>query len=105
MPIVRNYSEVEARSYEAVPGVRLRFMLSEKDGVLNFSMRLFELPPGFEAPRHTHPWEHQFHILAGTGILKHFGASTPLREGDTVLAAPGEEIQVVNNSDGILHYL
>lgn len=50
----------------AVPGVRIRWLVSAKDGAPTYAMRLFELEPGAPIPEHAHPWEHEIYVLDGS---------------------------------------
>ncbi len=47
-------------------GVRIRWLVSEKDGAPTFAMRVFELEPGAVIPEHRHPWEHEIYVLNGS---------------------------------------
>lgn len=59
-------ADVEAsRVEEDAEKAWIRWLISEKDGAPNFSMRLFELEPGGRTPLHSHPWEHEVFIIDG----------------------------------------
>ena len=103
--IVKNYRQVTPESYEEAPGVTVRWMISEKDGAPNFALRVFEVEPGAASPFHTHAWEHEVFILAGTGRIKAVGGDTSFREGDAVFVAPEEKHQFVNGGDTTLRFI
>ena len=50
-------------------GIRFYPMITEKDGAPNFAMRLFEIRPSGHTPKHTHGWEHEVVITAGSGFV------------------------------------
>lgn len=102
---VRNYREVEAEPAEGVPGITVRWVISEKEGAPNFAMRVFEVEPGAATPFHTHAWEHEVFVLAGTGLAKSEKGEEPLREGDTIFIPPDEKHQLVNNGDSVLRFI
>lgn len=103
--IVKNYRQVEPEDFEDVPGVTVRWMITDKDGAPNFALRVFEVEPGAASPFHTHPWEHEAFILAGKGHLRAVDGETPFREGDAVFVAPGEKHQFVNDGDTVLRFI
>jgi len=102
---VRNYREVEAEPAEGMPGVTVRWVISEKEGAPNFAMRIFEVEPGAETPFHVHPWEHEVFILAGTGLARSEEGEVPIQEGDTVFIPPNERHQFINNGDAVLRFI
>lgn len=102
---VRNYREVEAEPAEGMPGVTVRWVISEKEGAPNFAMRIFEVEAGAASPFHTHPWEHESFILAGEGHLRGKEGEIPFREGDVIFIPPDEKHQFVNDGDSILRFI
>lgn len=50
-------------------GVRIRWLISEKDGAPTYAMRLFEVDPGAVIPEHRHPWEHEIYVLSGSMVV------------------------------------
>lgn len=60
-------SEIEASKVEQEGAEKawIKWLISEKDGAPNFSMRLFEIESGGRTPLHSHPWEHEVFILEG----------------------------------------
>ncbi|MEA3459680.1 MAG: cupin domain-containing protein [Chloroflexota bacterium] len=102
---VRNYREVEVETIESLPGVTIRWVISEKEGAPHFAMRVFEVEPGAACPFHTHPWEHEVFILDGKGLAKGESSEVPLRERDVIFIPPDEKHQLVNDGDTILRFI
>ncbi|MGH7256582.1 MAG: cupin domain-containing protein, partial [Nitrospirales bacterium] len=71
-------------------GVRLREMITARDGAPNFSLRVFDLEAGASTPFHAHPWEHEVFILTGTGTVRTEGRKTSFRAGACLYLAPQE---------------
>jgi quercetin dioxygenase-like cupin family protein len=86
-------------------GLTVRWVISEKDGAPNFSMRVFEVAPGGYSPYHSHPWEHEVFILTGNGVVVQEGDTVPLFRGDVLFIPPGETHQLKNNSDETLEFI
>ena len=103
--IVKDYRQVTPEDFVEAPGVTVRWVISEKDGAPNFAMRVFEVEPGAASPLHTHPWEHEAFILAGTGCVRSKDGETPFQEGDVVFVAPEEKHQFVNDGDSALRFI
>ena len=97
---VTNYEEIYPQVVEQdARNTTIRWLVSEKDGATNFYMRLFEIGPKGSTPHHTHPWEHEFFILEGEGMLVGEDTSSPLKPGDAGFVAP-DEIHHFENSEG-----
>jgi len=64
-----HYTEVPAEDVKEddASGVKIRWLISRRDGAENFAMRCFEIEPGGHTPRHSHDWEHEVFILKGGG--------------------------------------
>jgi len=80
-------------------GVRMRILMSDKDGAPNFVMRVFEIEPGGYTLYHTHPWEHEVYVLEGKGIVRQKGKDHPVEKDSFALVVPDEEHQFVNAGD------
>ncbi|MBI5411268.1 MAG: cupin domain-containing protein [Nitrospirae bacterium] len=90
--IIKHYADVPPSPYAGTPdGVQMREMITGQDGAPNFSLRVFDVQPGAGTPFHTHQWEHEVFILAGTGNVVTEGCETPFRAGDAVYIAPEEK--------------
>ena len=90
---------------EGASGITVRWVISEKDGAENFSMRVFEFEPGGYSPYHKHPWEHEVFILEGSGSLIQGGKETPFSKGDVIFIPPGEEHQLKNPSEERMEFI
>jgi quercetin dioxygenase-like cupin family protein len=73
---------------QGASGLTVRWVISEKDGAPNFSMRVFEVEPGGYSPYHKHPWEHEVFILEGRGSLVQGDEEFPLSRGDVIFIPP-----------------
>jgi len=93
-----HYSEVELEepAEQGVKDVKLRWLISKKDGAENFAMRLFEIQPGGYTPLHQHDWEHEVFVLEGDGITKNKTGEESFRQGDVLFVPPMEWHQFVN---------
>ncbi len=105
--IVRKYSDIEQRDVEmeGAEGVRIRVIISEKDGAPNFIMRRLTIAPGGHTPYHTHSWEHELYVLEGRGEAIQKGTAKELTPGTCVLVVPNEEHNFRNTGDKPLSFL
>lgn len=102
---VRHYADVPAAKVEGVPGVTVRWVISEKDGAPYFAMRVFEVEPGHTTPFHTHWNEHEVFVLSGQGLVRGENDETPLSHGCTVFV-PGDEVhQFINTGQDVLCFI
>ena len=90
---------------EGAEGCTVRWLVSESDGAPNFAMRQFEVAPGGHTPRHSHPYEHEVYVLAGSGVVFEGDVEHPLRAGDVVLVRPDEVHQFCNHGNSPLKFL
>jgi len=90
---------------EGASGITVRWVISEKDGAENFSMRVFEVEPGGCSPCHSHPWEHEVFILEGRGTLVEGGKNVHFSKGDVIFIPPGKEHQLKNSSKEPLAFI
>lgn len=67
-----HYTEVELEepSEKGLKDIRVRRLISKKDGAENFAMRLFEIQPGGYSPLHQQDREHEVFILEGNGVIQ-----------------------------------
>ena len=88
-----HYTKVESEEVAeaGAQGVRVRWLISAEDGAPNFHMRRFELSPGGNTPRHSHPWEHEVYVLEGEGTVLSAERQSPFGPGDAVFIPEGEE--------------
>jgi quercetin dioxygenase-like cupin family protein len=102
-----HYSEVELEepSEQGLKDVKVRWLISKKDGADNFAMRLFEIKPDGFTPLHRHDWEHEVFILEGTGVTKSKKSNNPFKPGDIFFVPSMEWHQFVNTGREILKFL
>ena len=86
-------------------GVSVRWVIAERDGAENFSMRVITVDPGGHTPFHEHPWEHEVFILAGEGKVIQRDSDARCSSGDVVFILPGELHQFANPSDEALEFV
>jgi len=102
-----HYTDVklEEPTEQGVKDVKLRWLISKKDGAENFAMRLFEIKPGGHTPLHQHDWEHEVFILDGNGTAKNKSSEESFKEGDIFFIPSLEWHQFVNTSQYTLKLL
>ena len=89
---VKNYKDIQADAVEeGAKNTTIRWLIAEREGAPNFSMRLFEIGPEGNTPHHEHTWEHEVFILEGEGKLVGDDTSQPLGAGDAVFVPGGEK--------------
>jgi len=98
------YTTVEPTHFnnDVAKGVAGRVVAGKADGANNFCMRIFEIAPGGNTPKHAHPWEHEMFIHSGAGEIYGNGKWNPIGPGNTVFMPPGEEHQVRNTGKELL---
>jgi len=104
---VFNYKEIiaEEANMEGAKGVKVRWLISDKDKAPNFAMRLFEVEPGGHSPLHIHDWEHEVFILEGDGVATDGEKETKIKNGTVLYVAPNEKHQFENTGSGTLKFL
>jgi uncharacterized cupin superfamily protein len=65
-----------------------------------FDVEILRVPPGKSAyPYHSHSAQWEFyHVLSGTGIVRHKDGTSAIIAGDAFLFPPGEPHQLSNDS-------
>ncbi len=102
---VRHYTEValEDVDREGFQGVRVRYVITDKEGAPHFAMRVFEFEPGGYTSLHQHPWEHEIFILEGEAVaVNDKGGERKLRPGHTLYVPSHEPHQLKNGSGGVM---
>jgi mannose-6-phosphate isomerase-like protein (cupin superfamily) len=64
-----------------------------------FDVEIARLPPGttpFPYHAHSAQWEF-YHVISGTGVVRHEGGTTPVEPGDAFIFKPGEAHVVSND--------
>jgi quercetin dioxygenase-like cupin family protein len=90
---------------EGAKGVSIRMLIHKADGAPNFYMRQFTVAPGGHTPLHTHDWEHEAYVLAGSGAIETAGGDRPIAGGDCVLIPPSEPHRFRNTGSEELKFL
>lgn len=101
---ILKYADIKPTIFdnELAKGVAGRVVVGKKDGANNFCMRIFEIAPGGNTPKHAHAWEHEMFIHADVGEI--FGNSkwNPVHPGNVIFVPPNEEHQVKNTGSKLL---
>lgn len=93
-----HYTDARMRVFdgEQAKGVTGRVLIGKQDGATHFCMRSFEIGPGGNTPRHTHPWEHEIFVHAGQAEIHINGDVFSAGPGTALYVAPHEEHQIKN---------
>jgi quercetin dioxygenase-like cupin family protein len=96
---VLEYNEVTATHFDhgEAKGVAARVVIGKADGAPNFCMRVFVIAPGGHTPKHSHAWEHEMFVHAGTGEIFGNDKWNPVAPGK-VLFIPANEVHQIRNS-------
>lgn len=96
---VLEYTDVKATHFDSgeAKGVAARVVIGKADGAPNFCMRVFALAAGGHTPKHSHDWEHEMFVHAGTGEIFGNGKWNPVEPGK-VLFIPANEVHQIRNS-------
>jgi len=97
--------ELEDPTEPGIKDIKVRWLISNKDGAENFAMRLFEIQPGGYSPFHQHDWEHEVFVLEGNGIAKGEKNEKPFKQGDVFFIKPMEWHQFINTGKKMTKFL
>lgn len=97
--------DLEIPTEKGLKDVKVRWLISKKDGAENFAMRLFEIEPGGYTPLHQHDWEHEVFILEGSGVTRNKTDEEPFKKGDFFYVPQMEWHQFVNSGKEKLKFL
>ena len=65
-----------------------------------FDVEILRIPPG-KAPysyhSHSAQWEF-YHVISGSGLVRHKDGTTPIETGDAFIFKPGEPHQITNDT-------
>jgi uncharacterized cupin superfamily protein len=69
-----------------------------------FDVEILRVPPGkANCPYHSHSAQWEFyHVISGTGTVRHQDGTTPVEPGDAFIFEPGQPHQITNNSEADL---
>ncbi len=101
---VANYPDTKLMQ-NSPPGVVRYEVINADDGAPNFSLRVFEVAPGSSTISHKHPWEHEYFIYSGRGVVVGEQGETPVAKDSVIFVAPNEHHSFVNNSDEPLRFV
>ncbi len=90
---------------DGAKGVGMRLMISEADGAPTFNLRVFDVEPGGNTPRHSHSFEHELFFLEGSGEVLLYGEFHPVQAYDCILVPPDEEHCIRNVGDSCLRLI
>jgi len=90
---------------DVAKGVAGRILIGKADGADNFCMRIFEIDPGGNTPKHSHDWEHEIFFHAGDGEIFGNGKWSTVNAGDVVFVPSNEEHQIRNNGTSKLTFI
>jgi quercetin dioxygenase-like cupin family protein len=97
--------ELEEPNEKGIKNLKIRWLISKKDGAENFAMRLFEVKPDGYSPLHQHDWEHEVFILEGEGQVKNKDQKKQFKKGDVFFIPSMEWHQFVNTGKNDLKFL
>jgi uncharacterized cupin superfamily protein len=65
-----------------------------------FDIEILRIPAGKSPyPYHTHSAQWEFyHVISGSGVVRHEGGTTPVEAGDAFIFEPGQAHQLINDS-------
>lgn len=93
-----HYTDANAQMFDSqtAKSVIGRVLIGRADGAKNFCMRIFELGLDGYTPRHSHEWEHEIFVHAGSGEVYSDGVWKKLSPGSAVFIPGNEEHQMRN---------
>jgi len=102
--MIRNYADVTPTLFdnEQAKGIAARVVIGKQDGAQNFCMRVFEISPGGNTPKHSHDWEHEMFFHSGEGELYVDGQWKPVKSGTVALVPGNAEHQIRNTGSELL---
>ena len=95
---VANYLDTKPMP-DSPPGVVRREVINADDGAPSFCLRVFEVAPGSATISHQHPWEHEYFIYSGRGVLVSGEKEIEITKGSVVYLAPNEHHSFVNKGN------
>ncbi len=101
---LKAYKDIKATHFDSGPaqGVAARVIIGKADGAKNFCMRVFEIAPGGNTPKHAHAWEHEMFIHAGAGEMFNSGQWSRVKAGNALFIPGNEEHQIRNTGQETL---
>lgn len=96
---------LEEVSMEGAKGVKMRWLISQKDNAPNFALRLFEVQEGGFTPYHTHSFEHEVYVVDGEGVFVTEEKDYPFKKGDIIYVDPDMKHQFRNAGQTVMKFL
>jgi quercetin dioxygenase-like cupin family protein len=90
---------------EGAKGVKIKWLISKKDGAPTFLMRHFTVEAEGYTPFHSHDWEHEVYVLEGGGKVRYEGREEEISPGDAILIPPNRRHQFQASSKTALRFL
>jgi uncharacterized cupin superfamily protein len=107
-----NWTSPKGKFAGAYKGVSLALGRNERSMDLRerhpFDIEITRVPPGkINCPYHSHSAQWEFyHVISGTGRVRHKDGMTAVREGDAFIFPPDEPHQIINDSsDDLVLYV
>ena len=100
--IKKNYLDVPREDVTMADskGAIIRWLITEKDGALRYTMRRFDVKKGGKIGLHGHPEEHEIYVLSGKArILDDKGCETVAGPGDVLFVSPHEKHGYANSGE------
>lgn len=101
--VIRNIDDVPtaAPDLPGVSGVEMAVMVGRDDGAPNFALRQFKVDAGGHTPQHSHDYEHEVFVVAGSGDVLLGGKRQRIRSGDVIYVPADHEHQFRAGEDGL----
>lgn len=105
-PKVCRCEDVPAKDFGAeAPGVSIRWVIGEADGAPTYALRMIEVDAGCQTPDHTHPFEHENYVVAGSGQVRLGSEWHEIGEGSVVFVPGGLRHCYRNTGSTVLKFL
>lgn len=101
---VANYLDTEPMQ-NSPPGVVRREVINADDGAPSFCLRIFDVKPGSSTVSHEHPWEHEYFVYSGRGVIVSDQGEIEIAKDSVIFIAPNEHHSFVNNGDEPLRFV
>ena len=103
MLVIKKKSEIDPKLMDEGEAAGIKFFpaITARDGAPGFAMRLFEISPGGNTPKHAHSWEHEVFIVAGNGFVLEGNRKIPVEKEDFILVPQNQLHQFRAGEDGI----
>jgi quercetin dioxygenase-like cupin family protein len=88
-----NIRSLKAVRFGEIGAIRvlMKQLVGREDGAEKTALHEIRILKGGRTSVHSHNWQHQIFVTSGRGILVLGGQETPLKSGDVLVVARGEE--------------